>query len=231
MSKSRQSGNGETRSREPQAQMPNNALSRITLGDSFAEYDPLLKKPGIFVSTNAFVAAQDPDRNKCFFIGRRGTGKTAITLQLEASNSHTAHIFPEVFAPLNSKLDASIFTENHQKPFKSVIAAFELSLQFELLYFLLSRGKIASEDLPAFAQSKLKIADNSDFDLRTVRFVERIIEHLNTGNDKSWLKDIKRPKILAADINECCGLADGAVTLILKQANPFTGIAEMSGKA
>ena len=55
--------------------LPKDSLSRINMGESFAEYDPLIQDSNIFVSTNAYIAAKDPSRNKCFFIGRRGTGK------------------------------------------------------------------------------------------------------------------------------------------------------------
>jgi hypothetical protein len=188
---------------EPQPpKLPKDALSRITLGDSFAEYDTLLQQREIFVETNAFLAAKDPARNKCFFIGRRGTGKTAITIQLQNTQANVIQVFPELFGPLNTSLDDASFSESHQKPFKSLASAFELALQFELAYRLIIRGKIAADDLPDFAQRELKIQDNEDFDLRTVRFVTRILEHLQAGRDSAWLKDIKRPKELAAAINK-----------------------------
>lgn len=182
--------------------LPKNALTRISLGDSFAEYDMLQDNPEIFVSTNAYLAASDPARNKCFFIGRRGTGKTAITIQLHRHSSKTVQIFPEVFAPLNSAFDPDDFELTHQKPMKSVVSAFELTLGFELLYVLLNTGKIDRDDLPDFVRRELKIADNEDFDIRTVRFVERILTHLKNENNGAWLKDIKRPKLLANALNK-----------------------------
>jgi len=42
------------------------ALSKINLGQSFAEYDPILLKPDVFVSTPALLSAADASR---------GTGK------------------------------------------------------------------------------------------------------------------------------------------------------------
>ena len=182
-------------------QLPKDALSRISLGDSFAEYDMLVDDACVFVSTNAFLAANDPARNKCFFIGRRGTGKTALTIQLSRLPGISIQIYPEVFAPLNSAIAPEHFAKSHQKPFRSVVSAFELTLGFELLYEMLESGKVSRDALPDFVQRELKIEDNQDFDLRAVRFVSRILEHLKKGNDASWLKDIKRPKVLASAIN------------------------------
>ena len=64
---------------KPQISIPKGALARIELGQSFAEYDQVLTKPNVFVETPAIRAALNPSRSKCFFVGRRGTGKTAIT--------------------------------------------------------------------------------------------------------------------------------------------------------
>ena len=63
--------------------IPKGTLKRLTIGESFAEYDMVLEKSGVFVETPAIRAAKDTSRAKCFFVGRRGTGKTAITLFLE----------------------------------------------------------------------------------------------------------------------------------------------------
>ncbi|MGA2426592.1 MAG: hypothetical protein ABSG07_21530, partial [Terriglobales bacterium] len=57
--------------------LPKGSLKRLTLGQSFAEYDKVLEKSNVFVETPAIRAALDLERSKCFFVGRRGTGKTA----------------------------------------------------------------------------------------------------------------------------------------------------------
>jgi len=76
-------------------------INKIRLGQSFAEYDRTLTKAGVFVETPAIKAALDASRSKCFFVGRRGTGKTAITNSVLARNSKTAtQVRPQVFAPL-----------------------------------------------------------------------------------------------------------------------------------
>jgi hypothetical protein len=200
-------------------QLPKNALTRINLGDSFAEYDAMLNQRDIFVETNAFAAAKDPSRNKCFFIGRRGTGKTAITIQLHNIQGNVIQIFPEIFGPLETVFDEESFAESHQKPFKSLTAAFELALQFELVYRLIERGKLAVADLPDFAQAELKIDDNLDFDLRAVRFISRILDHLKKKRDAAWLKDIKYPKLLAVAINKHCSAAAKTYSLVIDRVD------------
>src|SRR5581483_7251423 len=70
-------------SKQPQTyNLPKNTLSRIVLAHSFAEYDPILPKQGVFVETPAARAAADGSLGKCIFVGRRGSGKTAINLHL-----------------------------------------------------------------------------------------------------------------------------------------------------
>ncbi|WP_236595364.1 hypothetical protein, partial [Mycobacterium intracellulare] len=63
--------------------LPRRALERIHLGQSFAEYDTYLTLPNVFVQTPALKAASDPSNPHCFFVGRRGTGKTATTRYIQ----------------------------------------------------------------------------------------------------------------------------------------------------
>lgn len=64
------------------ARLPKDALKKLNIGQSFAEYDIIRDKAAVVVDTPAMRSALDRDRSKCFFIGRRGTGKTAITFQV-----------------------------------------------------------------------------------------------------------------------------------------------------
>lgn len=54
MSKSKKKSNPQ------KAKLPKNALAKISLGDSFAEYDMLVDNNDVFVTTNAYQAASDP---------------------------------------------------------------------------------------------------------------------------------------------------------------------------
>lgn len=73
-------------------QLPKDALSRIHLGHSFAEYDIIRSNPQIIVKTPALLAAEASGRAKCFFVGRRGTGKTAITYHFATTQKNSARI-------------------------------------------------------------------------------------------------------------------------------------------
>src|SRR5258706_132301 len=63
--------------------LPKGTLKKLSLGQSFAEYDKLLERDNVYVETPGLRAALDDGQGKCFFVGRRGTGKTAITPYLE----------------------------------------------------------------------------------------------------------------------------------------------------
>lgn len=67
--------------------LPKDALKKADLGSSFAEYDLVRKNPDLFVETSAIRAAADSDSSKSIFVGRRGTGKTAVTYFLKFNRS------------------------------------------------------------------------------------------------------------------------------------------------
>ena len=75
-------------------QLPRGTLAKVSLGQSFAEYDKLLSKPNVFVDTPAIQAALDPQKSKCFFVGRRGTGKTAITYYVTQKRGKASALIP-----------------------------------------------------------------------------------------------------------------------------------------
>ena len=61
------------------------------LGQAFAQYDEILLKPGVLVRTAAVEAALDPSRYRLFFVGRRGTGKTAISRHVAFKERDVRH--------------------------------------------------------------------------------------------------------------------------------------------
>ena len=151
-----------------------------------------------------------------FFYRKERYGKTAITIQLSKTSVDVISICPEVFTPLNTdSINLENFVDNHQKPFKSIQSVFELTLQFELLYHLIERGKINEGDMPAFVKKIMKNPDNRDFDLRTVELVKDIGSDLEKNNDKAWLKKIKRHKELAKWINEFGPNCDGGFAIVI----------------
>src|ERR1039458_159422 len=110
----------------PPVRLPKNTLRGLSLGQSFAEYDRLLDRPNVFVETPAIRAAVDPLHSKCFFVGRRGTGKTAISLHLERTKKNTVLLLPQLFAPLEKFFSAEEMLDVHQRPFKTLVAAVRL---------------------------------------------------------------------------------------------------------
>src|SRR4051812_25522692 len=134
---------------KPPPQLPKRALEKIHLGQAFAEYDKGLDKRDIYVRTPALAAANDPHNPRCFFVGRRGTGKTTIVRFLEATQNRIISIRPELFSPSGSPIDVDLFADMNQKPFRSLLAAFRRTLQDEVLFaHLQARPEEAVSDLP-----------------------------------------------------------------------------------
>lgn len=135
--------------------LPPNALDRINLGQSFAEYDRVLTRPGVFVTTPATQAALDPDRGKVFFVGRRGTGKTAIALFWANKTQNTFMVHPNVLTPKVLPGNETDFVDPKKRPLKSIIAAFELNLAAEAVSQ--SRAKKASDKMRSTPSAKIEI--------------------------------------------------------------------------
>jgi hypothetical protein len=185
------------------ARPPKDALSRINLGQSFAEYDPILRKPEIFVMTPALISAADASRGKFFYVGRRGTGKTAITIYLDSKfGANTIRILPELFSYIGSGLDVEELRDTRQRPFKSLVNSFKRSLLDEVLSKWLSEHKLKTNRLPSSISRERNYCEDYDFDLRMLEFVEDIFKALNSENEKEWLRLINRTKDLAQDMEK-----------------------------
>ncbi|MFD5573224.1 hypothetical protein [Streptomyces cadmiisoli] len=98
---------------QPALKLPKGAIRRINIGQSFAEYDAALSDPAMFVHTPALAAAQDPESGKVFFVGRRGTGKTAIRKYCDENGDLTRVIVPEIFSPSSVALQGGTFAGSH----------------------------------------------------------------------------------------------------------------------
>lgn len=183
------------------ARLPRKALERIHLGQSFAEYDAYLKQPQVFVQTPALKAAADHSNPHCFFVGRRGTGKTATTRYILDTLKNVKLIRPEIFSPNSLQLPIENFTEANQKPFRSLIAAFKRSLIDEILFDLYdTRAHFRST--PEFVRKERDRFSEDDFDIRVLRLIASYTRHLATDDDVAWLSDMRGTKTALRTLNE-----------------------------
>ncbi len=179
--------------------LPKNTLKKLTLGHSFAEYDKVLEKPNVLVETPALRAASDAEHSKCFFVGRRGTGKTAIALHLERHRKNTALLLPQLFAPLEQFFSTEEMLDVHQRPFKTLVTSFKRALLGEVLLSWKKRGLISFDrHLPQPISRERTLIDDHDFDLRLLALVKDGFEALKNKQDKEWLREINRCKELGS---------------------------------
>jgi len=182
--------------------LPKNALERVNLGQAFAEYDIIRNDPVLFVSTPSTIAALDPDSAHCFFVGRRGAGKTAIVYELQRKQKRTISIIPQIFDLMELPLGHEEFQDTRQRPFKSLMHSMERALVDEiircwgrdnLLDFSYSRPTIEKER---------NLIEDCDFDQRVLNVTKEIFDAYRTKQDKLWLRQINRSKELIKDVNE-----------------------------
>jgi len=171
--------------------LPKDALAKINLGHSFAEYDQLLTKKGVFVQTPSIDASLDPSRSKSFFVGRRGTGKTAITLYLEQNRKCSIPLHPQVFSPLGLEVDIETLRDARQRSFRSLVAAFSRALLNEVVLEWSKAHLIRLDDLPRRLKRERNFIESMDFDLRVLQFVEDLFGSLTKTDEKGWLKHIR----------------------------------------
>jgi hypothetical protein len=185
---------------KPQFRLPQNALQRVNLGQAFAEYDNILKqKDGIFVRTPAISAALDATRSKCFFVGRRGTGKTAITLYVQRNVRKGILLQPQTFSAGGLPIDPEELRDVSQRQFRSLVACFRRALLDEVLQEWVSNDTVSFDDARSFALEKPVLQD-SDFDLRMLTFVEKMFTELAKPVERDWLREIKKVDNLASDM-------------------------------
>src|ERR1035437_25666 len=170
--------------------LPKDALQRIQMGQSFAEYDLVREDPHVFVSTAASLVASQSENKKSFFIGRRGSGKTAITYHIVSKNRRALFLVPQVFDLVQLPLAHEQFYDTRQRPFKSLVCAFERALLGELAKKWLQQSIWSfSESHPNFHKER-GLIESYDFDMRVLTLVNEIFEAFSNNNDKLWLRQI-----------------------------------------
>ena len=181
--------------------LPKDALQKVQIGQSFAEYDFVREDPGIFVATPASLVAGQPTNKKCFFVWRRGSGKTAISYHILSKNRRAVSLVPQVFDLITLPLDHEQFRDTRQRPFKSLVCAFERALLGELVRnWVQTKVWKFSGDHPAISKDR-GLIETCDFDARVLNLVDEIFEAYSNPNERLWLRQINRAKDLISEVN------------------------------
>jgi hypothetical protein len=200
----------------PIVQLPKDAINRVNLGQSFAEYDLVLQNPNIFVETPEFRAALNSSRAKCFFVGRRGTGKTAITLLLERQlPKKTILILPQLFSAMERFLPDDEINV-HERPFKTLVSSFKRAIVDEVASHLAKQGmlKWRQNSNPELTRER-NFIDNFGFDLRLMDFVETGFEFLAKNQDREWFRFVDRSKKIAEDLDFEIGTSEKPIAVLI----------------
>ncbi|MEM1183828.1 MAG: transposase [Planctomycetota bacterium] len=178
-----------------------NPLLDLDLGQSFAEYDPCLEKKGAYVRTPAIKAAADPSTRHCFFVGRRGTGKTATALLLSRTNGHACQVLPQQLIPDDLRgFTLTDFRDTRQRPFKSLVAATIQTLLLEAIRHWLSTNTIGRHSLGKNITRHINSAEQEIFDERLINRIDTLLSPLQKSQSKDWLRLIKLHESLSAEI-------------------------------
>lgn len=200
--------------------LPKDAIRRISLGQSFAEYDVALEDDTVYVQTPALGAAQDAASAKAFFVGRRGTGKTAVR-RYAAKNSHHARVIvPSIFSPSSPIADLATDTNLRQKPFQSLVSAFRRALQVELLLMYVESHPARTE-LPRVIAEEIELLGSDDFDLRALRTIKLVNDPLISGDDEAWIRENKAAKVVAEEMKRLGSSSLSSHTLLVDSIDDY----------
>ena len=172
----------------------------MNLGQAFAEYDNVLKSDKrIFVRTPAIDAALDSSKSKCFFVGRRGTGKTAITFYVKQNSRSALLLQPLTFNAYGLPVEPEELRDATQRHFRSLVACFKHALLDEVLQEWVVNDTISFADSRSFSMEKNSCED-SDFDLRMLSFVDKMFTELRKPKERDWLRELKKVDALGKEM-------------------------------
>lgn len=173
------------------------------LGQSFAEHDLIRKNPSLFVETPAIRSAKDPNGGSNFYIGRRGTGKTAITFYLRDKHpKNTLLLTPKLLSSGSCFISADLDTRVRQKPFNTLVSAFFRVILDEAVLGWRRQGLFTFRIAGGSELTRERNNIEQDFDLRLLTLMEEGFDYLITDNNKEWLKFRNKPEKLAAEISQ-----------------------------
>lgn len=201
--------------------LPRGTLKKLTLGQSFAEYDKLLEKDNVYVETPALRAAIDGGQGKCFFVGRRGTGKTAITLFLARRyDGKVELLLPQLLVPVGRYFDVSVMNDVHHQPFKTLVCSFKRAILDEVLRYWIRRGRFSYRtNTPAALSRERNYIEDYDFDISVLEFAEGTLESLSKNQDKEWLRSINRWKDIGDAMDDLMDSPADATMLLIDRVD------------
>ena len=151
------------------------SFNNAKLGQSFAEHDLIRTNPTLFVETPAIRSARDIGSGKCFYIGRRGTGKTAITFYLsEKYPKNTLLLLPKLLSSGDAFVSSEWDRRVNQKPFNTLVAGFVRAILDEAVAEWKRQGLFtfrSSED--SELTKERNDIEQYEFDLRLLNFIKR----------------------------------------------------------
>lgn len=171
--------------------LPKNALHRVDMGKAFAEHDLLRKSPDLFVSTPATLAAMNKDNTSCFFVGRRGAGKTALTIEIERKFSNTITILPQIFDLVKLPLQATEFKDTRQKAFKSLKYTVERTLLAEVIKCWYKKRLFKTQSASHILMEELQSVEGTPFEERFLLLMKEIFDSLQSNEPTLWLRQLK----------------------------------------
>lgn len=214
----------ETQTASPAARtsfgrLQKDAVRRINIGQSFAEYDRALDDGTVYVHTPALAAAQDAHSGKIFFVGRRGTGKTAIRRYCGESSGNVRIIIPEIFSPSSTLTEVTRLDTSRRKPFQSLVSAFRRTLQIELL-LMYAASHPATTEIPRPVLDEIEELGNLDFDVRALEIIRRVTTPLMCDDDEAWLRENKLAKTIGEHM-KTMGSAELVHTLLVDSIDDY----------
>jgi len=160
-----------------------------------------LQQPGVFVRTPAIIAAADPQSPKCFFVGRRGTGKTAITYYLKASQRAAVQIHPQAFVPSSIEIEPEVLRDTRQRAFKSLVSCYKRAIILEVVARWVGDHHTTYERLSSRLKKERNACEQMDFDIRLLSGMEDVFGALAANTEREWLKHINGTKEIVQEVD------------------------------
>lgn len=207
--------------------LPKNAVERLNIGQSFAEYDPALGDPQVYVRTPAINAALDPASGKYFFVGRRGTGKTALRTYCLEQSSRAQVIVPELFSPTSIIFELDLLENTRKGPFRSLVSVFKRTLIDEVI-ILWSATHGGNAELPDVLAQELANACQDDFDTRTLKLITEVARAVSFKDDSAINGINRTTRTLATELKSHLQKTRENYTLIVDSIDDFWDGSELA---